>query len=580
MRGGVLRIRLTHVLLLLLTVGVPSLASEPSRGLPSASGMPSVLDLIESELPPGYVPDDFACQNREGLVHQWIMRGNDRMDRVEINISPWNERAEGYMKWKQGMIWTGTHELVPTSLAQMVMYYEAKQDCNKQLMMRWGPYFIEMHRPPRDGVTQQADTIDRDAFLAIARAVVTRITEVNDVPKSGWEGTLIRREVVSASQTPAYGPAAGPRIEGGHFTIHQGEKAESFEVVGGNSDVGAIYYWDSTKRHVFIRADNWARLNGLELGPGRYALSCNALAAGIGSGATGTLKVAFDVVSGAVQQMTAGGGLPPPLDLDPKKPPPAFVIEAGISTQPVDVVSHGYLLPPPENNDVPSTQGLHTGFFRPGVVTIEQGKRLRCTVIDLRTGQKYNSVWGLGKGETIGYFSGNMFHAVTPGYCWVWHSGPGSRRETLADGSVRESDCSVTIVQLFRVVPAASQTAPGMPWSTSSEHILKGAILHNTTASSNPVAGARVTLQSDLYGGPIEPAWSAADGTYGFTGRQLGLLPPGRYELHVYRKSEQVGHDLWNAASEMVTLPISGVLERDIEVVRAEKKFGIQVPFP
>jgi len=160
-----------------------------------------------------------ACQKRDGEVHQWLMRGADRMDRVEIGTTPWNDRAEGYMRWKQGMIWTGTHELVPTSLGHDTMYYEAKGDCNKQLMMRRGPYFVEMHRPPREGVTQQTDIIDRDSFLAIAQSAVTRIAEVNNVPNSGWGGKLVRREVGAAWQTPAYGPAAGPRLNAGQYEL-------------------------------------------------------------------------------------------------------------------------------------------------------------------------------------------------------------------------------------------------------------------------------------------------------------------------------------------------------------------------
>lgn len=580
MRGWKAGVDAIGTLALMLCITVWSFAVERPPGLPIGPGMPSVLDLIKTELPPGYTPDDFACQNQDGVVHQWIMRGADRMDRVEISISPWNDRAQGYMQWKQGMIWTGTHELVPTSLGQTAMYYEAKDDCNKQLMMHHGPYFIEMHRPPREGVTHKTDPIERDSFVAIAEAVMARINEVANVPKSGWGGTLIRREVISASQTPAYGPAAGPKIEGGHFTVHTGEKAESFEVVGGNSAVGAIYHFNSTKRHVFTRAGNWAGLTGLELGPGRYVLSCNAMDKGIGAGGTGSLKIAFDVVSGVVQQPATGGGLPPLIDNDPNKPPPAFIMEPQISAQPVEIVSHSYLLPPPETKGVPSTGNLYSDFYRPGVVQIEQGKTMTIVVTDSRTGQVYNSIWGLGKGETIGYFTGNVFHAVTPGYCWVWHTSPATRREHLADGTIRETECSAVVTELFQVIPGPAQTLPAIPWSTSSEQILRGIVFHKGTASSNPVAGARVTLQSDVYGGPIDPAWSADDGSYGFTGRQLGLLPAGTYELHVYKRSEQVNGDLWNAQTETITLPITGVLERNIEVWRADKKFGIQVPVP
>jgi hypothetical protein len=85
-------------------------------------------------------------------------------------------------------------------------------------------------------------------------------------------------------------------------------------------------------------------------------------------------------------------------------------------------------------------------------------------------------------------------------------------------------------------------------------------------------------LQSDLYGGPIEPAWSAEDGSYGFTGLQLGLLPAGQYELHVYKRSEQVNGDLWNAKTETIALPIAGALDRNTEVARADNKFGIDAP--
>lgn len=566
---------------LLLFLIVPCTASDLPRGLPVGTGTPSVLDLIQAELPTGYLPDDFACFNKRGEVHQWIMHGADRMDRVEINISPWNERAEGYMQWKQGMIWTGTHELVPTNLGQQTMYYEAKDDCNKQLMMRQGPYFVEIHRPPKEGVSQQADPITRDAFLGIAQAVVARIAEVNDVPQSGWGGTLVRRALISASQTPAYGPAAGPRFESGQFTIEEGEKAESFQVVGGNSNVGAIYHWNSVKRHVFIRADNWASLQGLELGPGRYALSCNAIDTGIGAAGTGSLKIAFDVVTGRMDQPTIGGGIPPLIDNDPNQPPPTFAIEPVISPEPIEIRADHYLLPPPETQGIPSIQGIYTDRFEPGQSTYVAGTANKCTVVNIRTGQEIGGVtWGLGKGETIGYFTGNTFHAETPGWCWVWYMSPGTRTWRMPDDTTRTEPCEVLTTCLFRVIPGPDTPQVTVPWSTSSEQILKGFIYRTGATSSKPVSGARVTLQSDIFGGTVDPAWSAEDGSYGFTGRELGLLPAGQYQLRVYKRSEAVSSDLWNVQTEIVTLPIAGAVERNIEVCPASTKFGIDIPVP
>jgi len=575
------RMKLMHCLALMVGLVVVCSASDLPRGLPTGSGEPSMLDLIADELPPAYRPDDFACFNTRGEVHQWIMRGADRMDRIEVSISPWNERAQGYMQWKQGMAWTQTHELVPTSLGRETMYYEAKADCNKQLMMRQGPYFVEMHRPPKEGVSQQQDIISRDDFLAVAQAVVGRIAAVNNVPQSGWGGTLVRREIVSASQTPAYGPAAGPRFVSGQFTIKEGEKAESFQVVGGNSNVGAIYYWNSTKRHVFLRSDNWAGLQGLELGPGRYALSCNAMDTGIGAGGTGSLQVAFEVANGRVEPPpNTGGGMPPPLDIDPNAGPPGFTMEPVIAPQPVEIRSDAYLLPPPEHDGIPTSQDLNCDYLKPGSITVMQGETLNLIVKDSRTDEVYPSTWGLGKGETIGHFQGSVFHAETPGYCWVWWTSPGVRIEHLVDGTTRETECEVVCTKLFRVVPALNTPGLDVPWSTSSEHILKGFVFRTGATSSKPISGARVTLQSDANGGTVDPAWTAADGSYGFTGRQLGLLPAGQYQLRVYKRSEALSSDLWNAKTETVTLPIAGVIDRNVEVVPAGQKFGIQVPAP
>jgi len=576
------RVRFPYALAFLLCIAAsPGLAADRPAGLPTGPGQPCPLDLVKKELPRGYVPDDFANQNQDGEVHQWIMRGADRMDRVEINISQWGQRAESYMQWKQGMLWTGSHELVQTKLGEQTMYYESKEDCNKQLIMHHGPYLIEIHRPPKQGVTQAADPIDRKSFLEIADAVVARIAEVSNTPKSGWGGKLIRREVVRASQTPAYGPAAGPRFEAGHFTIRKGEKAESFQVVGGNSDVGAIYYWNSTKRHVFVRVDDWAGLTGLELGPGRYALSCNYMDKGTGAGATGSLRIAFDVVSGTVEPTNTGGGLPPLIDNDPKKPKPTFVMEPVISPGPVEIRADAYLLPPPETPGVPSIQGTSADLYQPGVQTFVQGTTSERNVVYHNSDREYTgAIWGLGKGETIGYFTGSTFHAEKPGYCWVWYTAPCTKVTHNDDGTTTERPGTCTVATLFRVVPGPDQPVPRMPWSTSSEQILKGTIFRKRGNETQLIDGARVTLQSDFQGGTVDPAWSAKDGTYGFTGRQLGVLSPGQYELRVYKKTPRVDQDLWNAQTETVTLPIAGTIERNIEVWRARKKFKMDIPVP
>lgn len=159
-------------------------------GLPRRDGANGELQLTPGDLPAGLHLDDFANFNKACEVHQWIMHGSDRKNRIEVNISVWGDRAKSYYNWKHGMLATGEFNqlYIPPARAGHAMlgtqqlYVEEKASCNKQLIMQVGNYLVEMHRPSVEGLTQQADPISKEKFEALAKACESRIAAVAGIP--------------------------------------------------------------------------------------------------------------------------------------------------------------------------------------------------------------------------------------------------------------------------------------------------------------------------------------------------------------------------------------------------------------
>ena len=78
-------------------------------GLPKRDGANCEIQLTSADLPAGFRLDDAFNQNRACEVHQWIMQGSDRKNRIEVNISFWGARAKNYYNWKHGMLRTGQY---------------------------------------------------------------------------------------------------------------------------------------------------------------------------------------------------------------------------------------------------------------------------------------------------------------------------------------------------------------------------------------------------------------------------------------------------------------------------------------
>ncbi len=151
-------------------------------GLPRRKGATALLQLQTGDLPSGAYLDANLNFNQPGEVHQWILFGEDRKNRIEVSITEWTPKSTSYYNWKHGMLATGEFSQTDVPIGYRQLYVEEKKGCNKQLIMQVGNYMVEMHRPPVEGVNQKSDIISRDQFLQVAKGCESKIAEVAGIP--------------------------------------------------------------------------------------------------------------------------------------------------------------------------------------------------------------------------------------------------------------------------------------------------------------------------------------------------------------------------------------------------------------
>jgi len=168
-------------------------------GLPRRAGANCEIQLTSGDLPQGWRIDPLNM-NQACVVNQWVLYGPGKTNRIEINISAWNPRAEKYYNWKHGMLATGQYNQTDLPIGNKQLYVEEKNGCNKQLIMQVGIYLIDMQRPPVEGKTQTNDPIKRKDFVAVAKSIENRIANVAGIPPrdvmNGNPTTISWRSVV------------------------------------------------------------------------------------------------------------------------------------------------------------------------------------------------------------------------------------------------------------------------------------------------------------------------------------------------------------------------------------------------
>ncbi|MCG2810966.1 MAG: DNRLRE domain-containing protein [Candidatus Aminicenantes bacterium] len=583
-------------------------------GLPKRDGANGELQLTPGELPSGLHLDDFANMNKACEVHQWIMQGSERMNRIELNISVWNERADGYYKWKHGMLGTGQFNQTDLPIGNKQLYVEEKAGCNKQLIAQVGNYLVEMHRPPVEGLTQQTDPISRGQFVALAKACENRIEAVAGIPPKQmlddnpsdfrWEGTSVVWPVsfvngtlkVQGAGRPTWGTdwvgvdteIKGYRGEGtgaGPVVIYTKDN-KSWTVVTLNHNTGGkgnIRRFD-TRVSIMKAGDygatlraggacydySWNHLKEIDCGSGMFTPGGTQNKPGTEDPKTiQDKKDPKDVTpttgtGGQTGTKVGGSGTAPQVQKLPALPPEPDSVQ----TPPVDV-----------HTPVPPPQWIRR--FWPGLVIYKVGTVTTRGVYDIETGEDCPSWWDISdESEDIGHFEGNDFHAEKPGYgwfiCFYEYQGYDDFYKKVVTKSTRAAEA-------VRVIPGEQKPPSVKPWSTSSEELLSGRVYVMKKTGLEYVSGVRISLNRED-GRHLDTesktkknqAGQNEEGHYGFTGIELGSLPEGIYTILCYKQTGTVSTDLWQKTGYRVRFPLKSgeKFVQDIELWPAGQKWN------
>lgn len=574
-------------------------------GLPRRDGADCALQLTPGDLPAGFHLDDLANFNKACEVHQWIMHGPDRRDRVELSISAWNARAAQYYEWKHGMLGSGEFEHTDLSVGTKELYVEQRGECNKQLIMQAGNYLVEMHRPLVEGLTQQTDPISRQKFVAVAEACEARIAAVagipdkqmlNDNPSDFRWGNSVVWPVSFENGTLKVQCAGRPKWGTQWVVVDTGVQSYRGQGTGAGP---VVTYTKDGKSWTVVLLDHATGGKNNQRGF-KYRVDIRSV------GQYGaTLRVAgrcYDYSWNHLKEIDCGSGsftqgkkTQKPENDDPTtiqdKDDPNDVTpttgtggqtgqQTGTSTKPTLVLPLSTAQPEPDSwqaspSDVdmscPEPPSQIRRFF-PGVEEYVVGDRQEIKIYSSKTDEEITGgslgfLYGTGEKGSIGHFEGNILCADNPGCDWI----------------VWNHYSSKPIAWLVRVVPGEQEPLPVEPWSTSPEELLFGRVYVMKQGAREYVNGVRISLNR-VDGRNLDTesktgknqAGQNEEGHYGFTGMELGRLPTGTYSIRCYKQTGTVSTDLWHKTEYRVSFPLKpgDKFTQDIELSPAGKKWN------
>ena len=497
--------------------------SDCEYGLPKRDGANCEIQLTSADLPAGLRLDDAFNQNKACEVHQWIMKGPDRKNRIEVNISVWGARAANYYNWKHGMLATGQYNQSDLPIGNKQLYVEEKNGCNKQLIMQVGNYLVEIHRPPVQGLTQQTDPINREEFVALAKAVENKIAAVAGIPDKKmlddnpaefrWRVSAVwpvsftngilkvqgagklkwgTQWVVVGTGIQSYrgqGTGAGPVVvytkDNKHWTVvllnyaTGGQKNKrGFE---NRIDIRSVGQYGATLRVAGRCYDySWNHLKVIDCGSGSFTPGGTIPKPNIGDDPN-DVKQPDDPNQKPVQTgTTTGGGVvtTPQVTKLPALPSEPNSVQA----PPVAVSTH---VPPPP----------FIRRFWPGLETYKSGTVTRVYIYDTATGKERPSTWFLSdESKEIGHFEGNDFYAEKPGYGWMIGA---YQTEVSNIGSDEVYLDWIRAATPIRVIPADNPNPVSTLWATSPDELLFGRVYIMKKTGPEYVNGVRVSFEPD-----------------------------------------------------------------------------------
>lgn len=559
-------------------------------GLPERDGANGELQLTPGELPSGLHLDDFANMNKACEVHQWIMQGSERMNRIELNISVWNERADGYYKWKHGMLGTGQFNQTDLPIGNKQLYVEEKAGCNKQLIAQVGNYLVEMHRPPVEGLTQQTDPISRGQFVALAEACENRIEAVAGIPPKQmlddnpsdfrWEGTSVVWPVsfvngtlkVQGAGRPTWGTDwvgvdtgiksyRGEGTGAGPVVIYTKDN-KSWTVVTLNHDTGGkgnVRGFD-TRVSIMKAGDfgatlrvggacydySWNHLEEIDCETGKFIHAGNTTK---NAGVDDPGKDPKPPIGGEPGSKTSPGVKegPPTIKVPPDPDYPDWVWKLDL-----EILAGN----PPEASD---KYYVPLKSEDPGWV-FDYGEVVPFKLVDRTTGQEFPAVFKVqpqSSGTTIGTFSGQVFHAAGPGLGEIKLTSVTIRYVpkggTKLKTKVITKELPDLSSQFVHVNPPWEVKAAGWPPGYS---IAVDAHVYYKD-SGQPVDGVRVVIQGENTP-EIELGTTDSTGSLeGLTYEKLRAMnaPRGIYTVYAYKRDKDLAKDLWPDQEYKIAIP-------------------------
>lgn len=441
------------------------------------------------------------------IANQWIMRGPDRKNRIEVNISAWNARAEKYFNWKHGMLATGEFNqlYIPPARAGHAMlgtqqlYVQEKAGCNKQLLMQVGNYFVEMNRPPVEGLTQQKDPISKEKFEAIGKACESRIAAVAGIPDKQmlnnnpsefrWGRTSVWPVSLVNGTLKVQG--AGKAKWGTQWVVVD-TGVKSYRGQGTGAGPVVTYTKDNKSWTVILL--NYA--TGGEKNKRNFKYRVDIRSVGQYGAMLRVAGLCYDYSWNHLKEIDCGSGLfthggktkkpgtEDPKTIQDKKDPKDVTPTTGTGQKTgqggtiakTPLVKHLSQLQPEPDTWLTSPSDVdmscpeppsHIKRFWPGVDEYVIGTRKEIHVRDEKGKRIMGGYFafftsGSGKKGTIGHFEGDTFCADNLGCEWLGWSSPTSSR---------------VYAWLVRVIPAVKDPLPiNKPWSTSSEELLSGRV--------------------------------------------------------------------------------------------------------
>lgn len=599
------------------TGGITSPTPAPS---PSGTSATSPLMLTDADLPPGLKVDPTGNRVDEfGTVQQKLMVGSAPTHVIDVNISTWGPAADGYFNRKHGMIYTGEFEQVPVKIGEMSLYAEQKAGCGKQLVMKTGGRMVEMQRWPAGTLTQAGDPITRDTFLAIARRYESKtggkgVAATADNPNQFTFGTWVwpvqlkdGRLMVRGPGHSRWGESWVPVADG--VSSYTGTGTAHGPVVlwtrdGNLWDIVMLHYTTGARRNprhfdtptfiertgrfgVILRVANkyydysWGHLREMFVSGGAIAP------------APTTRKEPGWLASKSYKEDQGSPVTDPNADPGEDDEPAWFEDDdwekLGDEDDPVAVSAKQFSVSEPQAlawlADDPPDIGIraegHTGDemipMQADVLVLDYGERVPISLIRKTTVETFQARFGTEGGCRI--VGGNILEASTAGIAAV-----GITEFTVSyvddDGKPQQETFDEEFwgggVQPLQLVYVNPPLTPGPAWPATGDDDPLLVIRPYHQTKDNLVAGAVIEIRGvdgqshlmvdtsdldELQSTWKDEGWQQAahlGGVYVFELRQLRWFTPGRYQIHVYKRTAAVGTDLHLAHETFITLPPAG----------------------